>query len=1096
MMSYEAVDIYELLLEEEQQQEEAPAELLSASDALTRCLNNNMVVDMNYLCQRTGLTWEKVAACLKGIIFQDPDICINKRAYDPFAGWMLRPRYLIGNIAAKLQLARYAERHYPGRFYDNIEALSTLIPPTVEIGDIYFSLGSPWIPCDEIALFCHEFLNLKDIPYVKYYRELDRCKIIISPRDVNSINNNITYGVRDDRGVGGDRWVKQYLTATDIIELTRNARPVEAYDSIPTVSSGDVGYDRLLNKVKTVEAQDKLKALNDGFAEWVMGEPRRKSNFEDYYNRAFGKYKSGEYDGSFLELPGLNPKISIYPYQKNVIARALLSDSNLLICHDTGTGKTFEIICTVHELYRCGKSLNNLVVVPNNLLSSFSDVHRMLYAEDKLLVVDPKKDFTPQKRNATLTKIKNGDYVAVYMAASSFDMVTMSKEHNLAYMAEEINKLQGRLATTSDRYERRALESRIKALGKKRAKYAVEAKNTPWLCYEELGVTTLVVDEAHNYKNIAVNSIDCYFSSSQGSKKAIEMMKKVHFTDKTVFSTATPMTNSMADLYAMMLYLQPGVLELHGIDSFDSWISTFGSLEGQVECDVDANSHRLRSVMRYTSFNNLPELISLFSQVCDFYYSGDSKDLLPSFNGYTDIVCPKTPAQNEYIEWLSERTEAIRSKKVQRSEDNLLSITVDGRLVALDSRLVKDKLPFDRGWKTKVDYCAEKIYQMYKRYPDCAQMVLCDVGTPKDGFNIYDCLRDTLAEMGMQRHQIAFVHDADTDTARSRLFEDMNKGTLKVVVGSTQKLGVGVNVQERLVALHHLSVPWRPSDMVQREGRILRQGNSCKEVFIFRYITQGSFDAYSWQLLENKQRFIGDFLSGSCCKRSADDIADTVLDYAEVKALAVGNPIIKKRVEKANLLERTRVAYLSRQNELRVFAAIIGNAPEKINSVKQRRDTALQDFKYYCRHKKRVSRQERVSFGEELASALKENVMQEEEQLFDRYLGFDVILPSYMTREHPSVKLLAPEGGSYYCEMAYDKPALGYTRTIDYLLDNLGKRAEELDSEIEEIGKQVAEARAELERGNFVSDRLDALTRELADIDKELENYAKENKTA
>ncbi|MEF2883786.1 MAG: helicase-related protein, partial [Ruminococcus sp.] len=542
---------------------------------------------------------------------------------------------------------------------------------------------------------------------------------------------------------------------------------------------------------------------------------------------------------------------------------------------------------------------------------------------------------------------------------------------------------------------------------------------------------TLFVDEAHNFKNISINSRSDGIVGfrSKGSKTSDEMLQKVHFVNRSVFSTGTPLTNSIADLYTLMTYLQPEQLKFRNIETFDMWINTFGERESDFELDV---GHKLRPVTRFSTFHNLTELMDMFSLVCNFHYEDGGEEIPEAV--YSNVTLQKTDEQEEYIKNLGERTELIRQHLVSRKEDNLLKITTDGRKCALDMRLTD---PYQSGGG-KIEACAEEIWQLYRHYDGKSQVVFSDIGTPKEGFNVYNELKETLAELGVPRDEIAFIHEAKSERQRARLFEAVNEGRIRVIIGSTEKLGVGVNIQKNLIALHHLSIPWRPSDVEQREGRILRRGNSCEKVFIYRYITEGTFDGYSWQLLENKQKFIAGFLSGTSAVNSVRDISDTVLTYAEVKALAIGNKLIKKRVDTANRLEHLRISSRQRERQLAELKQMVDAFPEKIRRPKEYVDHIRLDYTYYTHNKIQISREERQAFGEELIEALKQK--SSEPRFFDKYKGFRVELPADMPPEHPYIYLVSITWERYYVEIDMQKP-LGCSQRLDFTLDHLDERA-------------------------------------------------------
>lgn len=944
------------------------------------------------------------------------------------------------------------------------------MPAKLELEDIHVSLGASWVPEWVYFDFICNLLQLDEAPKVYFNKELSVWKIKSTDSMRYSVANNYTYGTTD-------------ISAIRIIEQTMNAKTVKVYDYTYHFNGT---FDRALNKAKTLEAQEKQRTIIREFDSWIFADEFRRAKLQEAYNDTYVGYTFSPYDGSFLRLPELNKDITLYKHQRDAIARILLSDNNILLAHDVGTGKTYEMIVSAHEFKRMGLSDKNMIVVPNNVLKATVDAHTLLYPNDKILAVYP-KDFTPEHRNEILEKIRDNDYVCIYMAYSSFDMIVMSKDYWTKKKEKEIQDISNAAANCSSKDEKRTLELEVDRLKKKYITFLVQAKDTPWLPFEKLGITTLYVDEAHNYKNIPLTSKadNIVGMHNQGSKKCREMFEKCHSVNRIIFSAGTPLTNSLADLFVLQSYLQQDELKFREIDSFDMWINTFGERETNFEIDVDAGS--LRPMTRFSSFHNLTELMSLFSTVCDFHQTQTDDSELPIFKGYENICVKKSKAQEEYISYLSERTDIIRSHRVKRTEDNLLKVTTDGRKCALDIRLVdlEDTDIFYSAMdikNSKLNSCAKKIFEIYNLYPDTCQVVFSDLGTPKSQFNIYDTLKRLLIELGIPTHEIAFVHDATTETARATLFSKINSGLIRVIIGSTQKLGVGVNVQEKLIALHHLSVPWRPADMVQREGRIIRRGNTCKEVYIYRYITEGSFDSYSWQLLENKQRFISSFLSGTSGLRDQEDIADTVLSYAEVKALAIGNPLIKKRVETANRLERARMSSRQRQKQLIELRAIIESLPERIKRLEELQKKAIYDVSYYEKYKESIPKKERYAFGQELLEAIAGNHLYEIERIFDSYQGFNIVLPANMMREKPYVYVTHAGGGKYYVEMDGDKP-LGCAMRIDHLLDELPNKVKAFENQISEAQKQKAEAEADIDKGNPYQDDVELLIEELEDID-------------
>ncbi len=1044
--------------------------LLSPVKALAESLNAVGAVDMDRMQRTSGLTVEQIVKELRGkAILQEPTYFKNKSEWTVKNGWVSRFTYCNGNVIKKLFEAREAEKRFPGCFQVNIDVLENMLPEPLALEDIHVSLGATWVPAEIYAEFIMKLLGLKNLPKVYYNAKLSKWEIE-EPEEIKfSVANKITYGTPN-------------MPAIKIIKRTMNVSSVKVFDYLYHYSHyGKDFYERILNAEETLVVQENQKLIIEEFNKWIFQDTIRRYILEDCYNDVFVGYAKSHFDGSFLELADLNPNITLYKHQKDAIARIILSESNVLLAHDVGTGKTYEMIVGVHELKRMNLSNSNLVVVPNNVLQDVVDAHKLLYPNDKILAVFP-KDFTPKYRKAVLEDIRDGDYTAVYMAYSSFDMIVMSKKYWINKWANEIRILHSLASESTRKSEVKALHRESELLSKKLAKFIETAVDTPWLTFDQLGINTLVVDEAHNYKNIPLYSRadNIVGMHNKGSKKCAEMLEKAHFSDRVIFATGTPLTNSLADLFVIQSYLQHEELKFRGIDSFDMWVNCFGERETNFEIDVDGSG--FREMTRFSTFHNLTELMSLFSSVCDFYHTDFSDAELPKYNGCENICVPKSEKQGEYISSLAERTERIRKGEISRTEDNLLKVTVDGRKCALDVRLTGADA--DSG-ETKIDACAKQVYKIYKAYPETCQIIFSDIGTPKSAFNIYDCLKQKLVSMGIRNDEIAFVHDATTETARKKLFSAMNLGKLRVVIGSTQKLGVGVNVQERLIALHHLSVPWKPADVLQREGRIIRRGNTCEEVFIYRYITEGSFDSYSWQLLENKQRFISSFLSGTLTYRELGDIADSVLTYAEVKALAIGNPLIKKRIETSNKLERLRISSRQRQEQLIVLRSFVENSPDQIRKISSDIYVIEQDFKDYMEAHQSISKAERIAFGEELIASLNENEMQPKERVFDQYQGFTVVLPANMMNEAKYVILKRNNGRTYTVVMNTDKP-LGCTQRIDYVLDHLPEQIIKLQRRRKTIEQQYEEALKDIDAGNSYNDEILAVTEELAQIDNAL----------
>ena len=687
------------------------------------------------------------------------------------------------------------------------------------------------------------------------------------------------------------------------------------------------------------------------------------------------------------------------------------------------------------------------------------------------------------------------------MAFSSFDMIVMSKRYWIQKKQKRIAELRRAAITAHTKKESNMLTSEADYLAKHLEEYVSKTPECNWPTFDQLGIETLIVDEGHNYKNIKISSRTENITGfhGNGSKKCIEMYEKSQYVKRLILATGTPLTNSLADLFVFQKYLQPQELKYRKIDTLDTWVNTFAERETNYEVDVDAR--HLRLVTRFSKFHNLPELMAMFSMVCDFYQDKDKSEL-PLFGGYEEILVKQSEWQQMYVESLSARADAVHARTVSMKEDNLLKITTDGRLCALDIRLA-DKELYDEmsADYTKIAACADKIIDIYRDNPGTSQIVFSDIGTPKDAFNVYDDLKRQLIRRGMPWTQIAFIHNAVTDKEKAELFSDINAGKISVIIGSTSKLGTGVNVQERLVALHHLDVPWRPADMIQREGRILRQGNTCKHVNIYHYVTEGTFDSFSWQLLEKKAKFLDSFLGGVAIERDADELDNTVLRYSEIKALAIGNPLIKRRVEVANMLDRAKIAYRSRRRELMDIRVMLEKLPVHIKKLDDLISIAKKDMKIYEENKEHISNDERLSFGEELVEAMIGNFMQKNERFFDSYQGFDVFLPSDMKRECPYVLVKSANNGVYTVEIDQGKPA-GCTRRIDYMLEHLADRISALRSSQKIAVKRMEDANLNIDKGNMYQEEVERLAAELVGIDcqiqeiEEVERKEKEKENA
>lgn len=1049
----------------------------SIPDALILSLNNLGKVDIEYISQITGETCKTVIETLKGSIYQNPetwDKCFYK-------GWETADEYLTGNLKRKWKSAKKATKEFNGYFDANVEAIEKVIPPSIACEDIYVTLGSPWIPPDVIDDFIDElfcpckaiYSGWNDYTTTKHDEITGTWEIGFKSRF-----NGTRMATKANSTYGTSR-----INALHIIERTLNLRQIRVTDSVksPTSSTGE---KRVVNNAETALAIEKQKKLINEFQKWIWKDEKRKERLEQIYEEKFACVRKRIFDGSFLEFPDMSDEIKLYPYQKNAVARILFTP-NALLAHDVGAGKTYVMVAAGMEMRRMGISKKNLYVVPNNLVGQWSDIFLKMYPQANILCVEP-KNFKPDKRDEVMEKIRDNDYDAVIMAYSCFELIGISREFHESQLEELLKSVSEKLCnglknTSRLQEKRRKLQEACNEL--KRALFVA----TDEIFFDELGINTLFVDEAHNFKNLPIETkiANVLGLSKCGSKKCAEMLEKVQCVQKqnngrgVVLATGTPITNSVTDVYVMQKYLQSGELALLDLQSFDSWVGMFAEKEDSFEIDVDTSEYRMAT--RLSKFHNLPELTNLLASVADFH-SMDGAEGIPEFDGYTDALIPKTKGFQAYLDQISDRVEDVRNHNVPRTDDNMLKITVDGRKAALDLRLAEPNAAFT--YDSKVYRCAENVFDIYmKTYlQKSAQLIFCDVSTPKGTFNIYDELSRLLISMGIPEETIAYVHDAQTEKKRSELFRKVRNGEIRILLGSTFKLGLGVNVQDRLIALHHIDVPWRPADMVQREGRILRQGNMNPKVQIFRYITEGSFDAYSWQLLETKQRFISQLLSGSLTQRSGSDVDGTVLDYAEVKALAVGNPLIKKRVETANELEKYMALQRGLVSNREALENELNSIPAQLADNKRITAECVADRDFYQANKREYDKAQRQIIRKRIFDAVQNNNMIPAEKELLEYQGFKVILPANMLKEKPFVIL--KNIGRHYVNLGDTE--VGTIIRIDNYLEGLTEYIGKLADAAEKLREKEIGIKAELAKDESYTDKIEELKKQLKNIDKKL----------
>ena len=913
----------------------------TAAEALTISLNEKARVDLPYMAGLTGKPEEKVAEELTGVIFRDP---VNGQ-------WETADEYLSGNVREKLKTARiFAENH--SEFTSNVYALEQVQPVDLDASEIEVRLGATWIAPEIYRDFMEE---LFDTPGYLVGRVIDiRYSEASGAWNISGKNADSDRNVLTTATYGTSR-----INAYKILEETLNLKDVRIYDTKMDAEGNEI---RVLNKKETMLATQKQDAIKEAFKDWIFRDQERREKLCQIYNERFNSIRPREYDGSHLTFPGMNPEIELRPHQKNAVAHQLYGD-NVLLAHVVGSGKTYEMVAAAMESKRLGIAQKSLFVVPNHLTEQWGAEFLQLYPGANILVAT-KKDFEPANRKKFCARIAMGSYDAVIIGHSQFERIPLSEERQKKIIEEQIEELeagiqQAKLESDGSRFTVKQLEKTKKSLRRRLEKLENKEKKDDVVTFEELGVDRLYVDEAHYYKNafLYTKMRNVAGIAQNEAQKSADMFNKCQYLDEITggkgitFATGTPVSNSMTELYTMQRYLQYGKLNRMGLGHFDSWASTFGEVVTSIELAPEGTGYRAKS--RFARFYNIPELMSMFKEIADIK-TADQLELPVPEAEYETVVLQPSEHQKEIVESLGERAEVIRDGGVDSSVDNMLKVTNDGRKLALDQRLVNPLLPDDEN--SKICACVEKSFAIWKETASkrSAQLIFCDLSTPKgDGtFNVYDDLKKKLMAKGVPEAEIAFIHDANTEVKKTDLFNKVKSGQVRFLLGSTAKMGAGTNVQDRLSALHHLDVGWKPSDLEQREGRIIRQGNRNKKVHIYRYVTEGTFDSYMWQLIESKQKFISQIMTSKSPVRSCEDVDDTALSYAEVKALATGNPAIKEKmaldveVSKLKLLKANFVS-----NHYRLEDDITKNFPQQIAVLKESIEGYKADLEQYQANK-------------------------------------------------------------------------------------------------------------------------------------------------
>ena len=892
----------------------------TAAEALTISLNEKARVDLPYMAGLTGKTEEKVAEELTGVIFRDP---VNGQ-------WETADEYLSGNVREKLKTARIFAENHP-EYTSNVHALAQVQPVDLDASEIEVRIGATWIAPEIYRDFMEE---LFDTPGYLVGRVIDiRYSEASGAWNISGKNADSDRNVLTTATYGTSR-----INAYKILEETLNLKDVRIYDTKLDAEGNEI---RVLNKKETMLATQKQDAIKEAFKDWIFRDQERREKLCRIYNERFNSIRPREYDGSHLTFPGMNPEIELRPHQKNAVAHQLYGD-NVLLAHVVGSGKTYEMVAAAMESKRLGIAQKSLFVVPNHLTEQWGAEFLQLYPGANILVAT-KKDFEPANRKKFCARIAMGSYDAVIIGHSQFERIPLSEERQKKIIEEQIEELeagiqQAKLENDGSRFTVKQLEKTKKSLRRRLEKLENKEKKDDVVTFEELGVDRLYVDEAHYYKNafLYTKMRNVAGIAQNEAQKSADMFSKCQYLDEITggkgitFATGTPVSNSMTELYTMQRYLQYGKLNRMGLGHFDSWASTFGEVVTSIELAPEGTGYRAKS--RFARFYNIPELMSMFKEIADIK-TADQLELPVPEAEYETVVLKPSEHQKEIVESLGERAEVIRDGGVDSSVDNMLKVTNDGRKLALDQRLVNPLLPDDGD--SKICACVEKSFAIWKETASkrSAQLIFCDLSTPKgDGtFNVYDDLKKKLMAKGVPEAEIAFIHDANTEVEKTDLFSKVKSGQVRFLLGSTAKMGAGTNVQDRLIALHHLDVGWKPSDLEQREGRIIRQGNMNKRVHIYRYVTEATFDSYMWQLIESKQKFISQIMTSKSPVRSCEDVDDTALSYAEVKALATGNPEIKEKmaldveVSKLKLLKANFVS-----NHYRLEDDIAKNFPQQI----------------------------------------------------------------------------------------------------------------------------------------------------------------------
>ena len=1059
------------------------------SEALAVSIGEHGKVDLPYMAELLGTPgeYERIITELSGVIFKDP----AADPTDPEAGWQMADEYLSGDVRAKLRMAQFAAETNP-EFAVNVDALTKAQPKDLEASEIDVRLGATWLDPDIIQKFMTETFQ---IPY--YLRHA--VKVRYSPYTAEWRVEGKTATGRGDI-ISSETYGTSRANAYKILEETLNLKDVRIYD---TIEDADGKLKRVLNKRETMLAQQKQQVIKDAFANWVWQDPQRRIALVKQYNELFNSTRPREYDGSHIHFVGMNPEITLREHQRNAIAHVLYG-GNTLLAHEVGAGKTFEMAASAMEAKRLGLCQKSLFVVPNHLTEQWASEFLNLYPNAKLLVAR-RKDFETANRKKFCARIATGDYDAVIIGHSQFERIPLSFERQERIIQEQIDETLAAInelkAHAGENFSIKQMEKTRKTLETKLEKLRSDERKDDVITFEQLGVDRLFVDESHFYKNLFLTTKmrNVAGLSTSEAQKSSDMFGKCRYLDEitggrgVVFATGTPVSNSMTELYTVMRYLQYSTLQQKKLTHFDCWASTFGETTTAIELAPEGTGYRART--RFAKFFNLPELMSMFKEVADIKTSDQLHLPVPEAK-FETVVAKPSEIQKEMVQELSKRAVDIHSGIVDASVDNMLCVTNDGRKIGLDVRLMNPMLPDDPN--SKLNVCVRNVLKIWEEGKDqkLTQLLFCDLSTPKnDGnFNVYDDIRKKLVAAGVPENEIEFIHNADTEAKKAALFSKVRSGDVRVLLGSTAKMGAGTNVQSRLVAVHHLDVGWKPSDMTQRNGRIIRQGNMNKEVKVFNYVTEGTFDAYLWQTLENKQRFISQIMTSKSPVRSCEDVDEQALSYAEIKALCAGNPLIKEKMDLDVQVAKLKVLKADHQSQkfrlqdklLTKFPADIQETNAHIAGLKADAQLAAahpQGKEDFCGMTiKGVTYDEKKTTGERLVLACSE-LPNAEEKVIGSYRGFELSLRFDTYRSEYQALL---KGQRKYTVPLGTDP-LGNIIRLDNSLNNFPERINSAENELATLHQQQEAAQIEVEKPFPQEEELAEKSARLAELNAQLD---------